>query len=89
MTTPIGEATLNGHKEVVKLLIEADAEVNPPHDTCWVSPLFLAAEKGHLEVVKVLLDNSARVEFVYNLHDITPRDLTFTPLGVAIRERHE
>ena len=82
-TTPIDEAALNGHDEVVKLLIEADAEVNPKDNDCTrVSPLHLAAEKGHLEVVKVLLDNCAKVDREH------PED-NITPLEVAIREKHE
>ena len=82
-TTPIDEAALNGHEEVVQLLIEADVEVNPKDNDCTrVSPLHLAAEKGHLEVVKVLLENCARVDWEH------PED-KITPLEVAIREKHE
>ena len=82
-TTPMDEAALNGHEEVVKLLVEADAEVNPKDNDCTrVSPLYLAAEKGHLGVVKVLLDNSAGV-------DLEHPDEKITPLEVAIREKHE
>ena len=45
-------ASRNGHTEIVKLLLEAGADVHAKND----GPLRLASENGHTEVVKLLLD---------------------------------
>lgn len=53
--TPLQVAALNGHEEIVKLLIEAGCKLdcrNSDKDT----PLLDAVENGHLGVVKLLLE---------------------------------
>jgi len=57
----IHEASSQGHKEVVQLLLEkkADTEVNDKYG--W-TPLLYAARDGHKEVVQLLLENNADIE---------------------------
>lgn len=52
------QAANNNQLEVVKFLLEAGAEVDPPDDFDK-TPLFLASQKGHFEIVKILLDAGA------------------------------
>lgn len=47
-------AALNGHKEIVKLLLDHDASTNIV-DVKGSSPLHLAAWSGNVEIVKLLL----------------------------------
>ena len=53
--TPLYWASLNGHVDVVNvLLLAAEADVDKATDM-GATPLILASENGHLEVVKALL----------------------------------
>jgi transient receptor potential cation channel subfamily A protein 1 len=58
--TPMDCAAYNGHEKVIRILIEAGADVNPT-DKLQITPLHLASQEGHLNAVKVLLDNGAEV----------------------------
>ena len=58
--TPLNCAAHHGHEKVVRVLIEAGAEVNPGGKQP-TTPLLLAAQEGHLNVVKVLLDHRADI----------------------------
>lgn len=64
--SPIDCAAYNGHVKVVKVLIDAGADVNPADKQQAITPLHLAAQEGHLNVVRVLLDNHAIVEKCLN-----------------------
>lgn len=58
--TPLHEAALNGHLEIVKLLVERGANVNmQSFDMFLDTPLIDASANGHIEVVKYLLDHGA------------------------------
>ena len=57
--TPIMEA-VDGHLEIVKLLLERGANVNEKDIFCF-TPLFCASINNHLEIVKVLLEYGANV----------------------------
>lgn len=52
--TPLQVACLNGHEDIVKLLIEAGCNLDCRNDD-KDTPLLDAVENGHLEVVKTLL----------------------------------
>lgn len=58
LQTPMDLAASNGHENVVKVLIEAGAEVNPVEKQ-RSTPLHLATREGHLGLVKFLLQNRA------------------------------
>ncbi|MCP4370086.1 MAG: hypothetical protein GY797_18520 [Deltaproteobacteria bacterium] len=52
--TPLWIASQNCYSEVVRLLLEANADVNKTHVN-GASPLHIASQNGHIEVVKLLL----------------------------------
>jgi len=47
-------------KDIVKLLLEAKADVNAPYKE-GITPLYIASELGHTEIVKLLLEAKADV----------------------------
>ena len=53
-STPLGHASFQGHAEIVKLLLEAGANVLDVDDT-YFTPLHLALSKNHEEIVQLLL----------------------------------
>lgn len=78
--TALMEASMDGHVEVARLLLDAGAQVNLPTDS-FESPLTLAACGGHMELATLLLENGANLE--------EPNDEGYTPLMEAAREGHE
>ncbi|AVP88191.1 Putative ankyrin repeat-containing protein [Candidatus Phycorickettsia trachydisci] len=63
--TPLHLATYNGHKEVIKLLIEKKANPNVQNSQ-GSTPLHLSALWGYDEVVEILLDKEAKLEIKDN-----------------------
>ncbi|RYP66170.1 hypothetical protein DL771_007946 [Monosporascus sp. 5C6A] len=59
--TPLSWAAENGHKKIVQLLLDKDAEANAK-DNYGRTPLSRAAGKGHREVVQLLLDKGAEAD---------------------------
>lgn len=59
--TPLMEAASAGHVDIVKLLLEHDADVNA-QSSAGNTPLMYACSGGHEEIVKILLDHGAKIE---------------------------
>ena len=74
-------AAAKGHEEVVKLLLEKDAELETKDEGYGRTPLLYAARNGHESVVKLLLEKGAKQE--------TKDKDGQTPLSCAARNKHE
>ena len=68
-SAPLHAASMAGHLDLVRLLLERGANVNQPMDPWYeanieagMSPLHLAIREGHVDVVEALLQGSADVE---------------------------
>ena len=84
--TPLYITAGKGHLEVVKLLIEQQAEVNVKTTEGW-TPLYVAALCGHLEGVKLLIEQQAEVN-VKTTIDVSSSCLRETTInGGKIRSR--
>ena len=57
--TPLMEASMEGHPEMVALLIEHEANVEI-QDSEGSTPLIIAAQKGHTQTVKILIEKGAK-----------------------------
>jgi ankyrin repeat protein len=74
--TPLMTATIEGHAEVVKALLEKEADPNyGPRDQD--NPIILAAVNGHFDIVRLLVDHKADVNSMdvftsMNLENFTP-----------------
>ncbi|MCB1144700.1 MAG: ankyrin repeat domain-containing protein, partial [Leptospiraceae bacterium] len=64
--TPLIIASGNGKIEIVKFLIQNNADVNS-RSTYGDSPLHYASINGHLEIVKILIQNNANINAKNNL----------------------
>ena len=53
-------ACVNGHADVVAMLIELKCDVNAARDT-GATPVYIAAERGHTDVLKLLVQAGANV----------------------------
>jgi ankyrin repeat protein len=80
--TPLHYAVENGHQEVVKLLLDKDADPNIENRYSGRTPLQNAVENGHQEVVKLLLDKDADP-------NIESRYSGQTPLQNAVENGHQ
>ena len=79
--SPLHGASANGHVEVVKLLLDKEANVNAADEGGW-TPLHGASQNGHVWVVKLLL-GVGKVKA--GSKDIGGR----TPLSYATEHGHE
>ena len=62
-------ASHNGHIDVVKVLLEYNAQVDLQHSN-GQSSLMAASYEGHVDVVKVLLESDAQVDLQSRLWGI-------------------
>ena len=71
---------MEGHREIVDLLLEQKAEIEARDCICGATPLLEAVRGGHREVVQILLEKHAEIHATdrYGL----------TPLARAVVERH-
>ena len=58
-STPLHWAALEGHKDIVELLINRGAEVNATSEIGGWTPLHMAASKNHIQVVSFLIKKGA------------------------------
>ena len=59
-TTPLHWSSINGHKDIVEVLLAGGANINAT-DSDDNTPLHLASENGHEDIVEVLLAGGANV----------------------------
>ncbi|TPP59183.1 Ankyrin-2 [Fasciola gigantica] len=78
--TALHIASLAGHIDIVKLLMEYGANVNAQSQNGF-TPLYMAAQENHVEVVNHLLNNGANPA-------LSTED-GFTPLAVALQQGHD
>ncbi|VDI09302.1 Hypothetical predicted protein [Mytilus galloprovincialis] len=60
-SSPLKQASQNGHTDIVKLLLD----MNPDVDLCDKSgccPLQMASTNGHLEIVRMLLKKTPEID---------------------------
>ena len=55
-------ASLAGHVEVARMLLDHNAEINVESDSNKDSPLTFACWKGHQDIVELLLEHKADIE---------------------------
>ena len=65
-TTALWIASQNGHKEIVKLLLEKGADINVKQTATGATALLLASQNGRTDVVKLLLEKGADVNAKVN-----------------------
>jgi ankyrin repeat protein len=58
--TPLIRASCNGHVDIVRLLVDAKAQVNRQTED-GATPLYVASQNGHSEVVNILIRNGADI----------------------------
>ena len=58
---PLGQAAMNGHFEIVKLLIEAGADVDQRSDG-GMTAFFVSCSMGHANIARLLEANGANVQ---------------------------
>jgi TPR repeat protein len=76
-------ASQKGHAPIVKLLLDAKADVNAARKTDGGTSLMMASQNGHTEIVKLLLDAKADVLAIAIL-----AGREYTPLDVAKKQGH-
>jgi ankyrin repeat protein len=79
--TCLHAACLCGSVEMVRLLLENEADFDASTSTDMRTPLHWAAQKGHLEVIKILVKFGANI----SAHD----KFGFTPRHLAVQKCHD
>ncbi|KAE8448752.1 hypothetical protein EG329_008968 [Mollisiaceae sp. DMI_Dod_QoI] len=78
--TALCVAAEKGHLDIVRTLLEYNADANAIRPFQNTTPLCLAAKNGHTSVVRVLLSHGANIR-----HEVKPK---FTAIVYAIQQRH-
>ncbi len=87
--TALMVASINGHKEIVKFLVDNGANVNLQNNEGWTA-LTAASELGHKEIVQLLVDHRADVDWRTNNSDSLPAELrNKTALQIAELQGHQ
>jgi ankyrin repeat protein len=55
LQTPLSEACVNGHSDIVRLLICKGAKVDPSNSNFEQSPIYLACCEGHVDILEILI----------------------------------
>ena len=72
-TTPLHVAAHRGYSDIVKLLLDAGADVNAEEGNYSKSTsLHWAAKEGNLQAVKLLVENGAKLDVRDNWFNLTP-----------------
>lgn len=81
--TPLHFVAMEGHKEILDLLIEAGANLDSRIDSGW-TPLFHAVANGHYDIVKCLVEKGANVNTKCKLgQSVLDISEYFTPVAAA------
>ena len=83
--TPLHIAITKKHFEIVKLLVENEADVNVETVFNW-TPLHFAIRDGHLEIIKLLITNGAKVNLIDTYGRIPPLELAKQKKNSAVIE---
>lgn len=70
----------SGHLEIIKILLDAGADINQNSNTTGCTPLYLAARNGHIDIVKELIRRGADVNL--------PNNDGMTPIRSAVYHGH-
>jgi len=81
--TPLHLATIFGHLDIAKILLDAGADVNA-HYKSYTS-LHAAVTLGHIDMVNLLLEHEADVALLCNADE----NNAYTPYDLAIQYGHE
>lgn len=74
--SPLGVSIRSGNEQVVQLLIDAGADVNPTNSL--QTPLQIALIKGHISIARILIHAGAHVD---------TNNFYVSPLEIALREK--
>src|SRR5262249_16061291 len=78
--SPLSQAVISGRKDVVKLLIDAGANLEQTdEDPSGRTPLLSAVALGHLEIVKLLASSGANVNVINKFTEESPLDVAKSP----------
>lgn len=84
--TPLHDATINNHPDVVKLLLDNGADINAENRVGW-TPLLWAAAQGNSAMVELLCKAGADVNLKGEGQD-RPGERTTSPLQEASKSRN-